>query len=163
MFDGRETWMIRHLNEKGYHRKDAARIMDVKKADIIRRVVDQVNRGDMMDASSVLSIYPLLVEKTCRSDLPFEEQLKNAVMGLCGEAGEVIDIVKKSAFQGHELNTHHMIEELGDVLYYLTWLCILLDADLSEVSFENMKKLTARYPNGFDPDRSIHREGGNGE
>jgi NTP pyrophosphatase (non-canonical NTP hydrolase) len=42
--------------------------------------------------------------------------LINGVMGLCGESGEVIDIVKKHLAQGHELNKDKIIEELGDVL-----------------------------------------------
>lgn len=39
--------------------------------------------------------------------------LINGVLGLCGEAGEVADIVKKATFQGHELDTKHIAEELG--------------------------------------------------
>ena len=45
--------------------------------------------------------------------------LINGVLGLCGEAGEVADIVKKATFQGHELDTKHIAEELGDCAWYL--------------------------------------------
>lgn len=39
-------------------------------------------------------------------------------LGLCGEAGEVAEQVKKHFFHGHELDKRHMIEELGDVAWY---------------------------------------------
>ena len=39
--------------------------------------------------------------------------LLNGVMGLCGESGECIDIVKKAMFQGHTLDREHLAEELG--------------------------------------------------
>ena len=158
LFTAREVQMIRYLCKNGYTRKAVADMMDVKNANVISRVVTGARYGNVMDASDIISIYPLLVEKTCRSDLPFERQLENAVMGLAGEAGEVTDLVKKAVFQGHPLDINHLIEELGDVLYYLTWIAILLDIDISEIAFENMKKLTDRYPDGFDAERSIHRE-----
>lgn len=84
--------------------------------------------------------------------------LLDAVMGLNGEAGEVIDIVKKACFQGHELDREHMIEELGDTAWYLAVCCEALDVSLEEVMQRNIDKLKARYPEGFDKARSINRE-----
>lgn len=46
--------------------------------------------------------------------------LLNGVMGLCGESGECIDIVKKAMFQGHTLDREHLAEELGDVVGVLS-------------------------------------------
>jgi NTP pyrophosphatase (non-canonical NTP hydrolase) len=158
LFSEKEVQFIRYLCQNGYKQKDVAKMMDVKNVNVISRVVTGARYGNVMDASSIISIYPLLVEKTRRSDLPFQDQVINAVMGLCGETGEVVDLVKKTVFQGHPLDVNHMVEELGDVLYYLTWLAILFDIDISEIAFENMAKLNERYPNGFDPERSIHRE-----
>lgn len=158
MFSIREVQLIRFLCKNGYSQKEVAKMMNVKNANVISRVVTGARYGNVLDASRVTSIYPLLVEKTCRNDLPFKAQLENAVMGLCGESGEVIDLVKKTIFQGHPLDVNHLVEEIGDVLYYLTWLSILLEVDMSEVAFENMRKLTDRYPDGFDPYKSVHRE-----
>ena len=45
--------------------------------------------------------------------------LINSVMGLCGESGEAIDIVKKWLMQGHELDKEHLVKELGNVAWYL--------------------------------------------
>ena len=52
-------------------------------------------------------------------DDPNKGLLLNGVMGLNGEAGECIDIVKKSLFQGHEIDREHLIEELGDTAWYI--------------------------------------------
>lgn len=57
--------------------------------------------------------------RTAPGDLPPERLLLNGLMGLNGEAGEAIDILKKHLFQGHELDTAHMAKELGDVAWYL--------------------------------------------
>ncbi len=87
-----------------------------------------------------------------------EELLLNGVMGLNGEAGECIDIVKKARFQGHELNKEDLVEELGDVLWYASLIAYALGVDLSEVMQKNIDKLKRRYPERFDKDKSIHRE-----
>ena len=84
--------------------------------------------------------------------------LLNGVMGLCGEAGEVIDLVKKHLHQGHDLDHVKVVEELGDVLWYCALIAEAVGATLSEVMLINEKKLEERYPEGFSKERSIHRE-----
>jgi NTP pyrophosphatase (non-canonical NTP hydrolase) len=84
--------------------------------------------------------------------------LLNGVMGLNGEAGECIDIVKKHIFQGHELDREHLIEELGDAAWYLAVSCEAVGVTLGEVMQRNVDKLKKRYPDGFDKSRSIKRE-----
>ena len=95
--------------------------------------------------------------KTLNPVLDKKDVLINAVMGLCGESGEVIDLVKKHLAQGHELDREKMINELGDVAWYLAECATALDADLDEVFERNIEKLRRRYPNGFDAKRSIER------
>lgn len=85
--------------------------------------------------------------------------LLNGLMGLNGESGECIDIMKKHIFQGHELDREHLIEELGDVAWYLAVCCEGLGVCLEEVMEKNIEKLKARYPEGFDKARSINRNG----
>ena len=153
----KEVQLAKYLCKHGYKQKEVAELLDVKNANTISRAVSGARYGNVEDASSIISLYPLLVEKTRRSDLSIEEQMKNASMGLAGEAGEVVDIIKKYAYQGHELEVEELIDELGDVIYYLCWLCILLQIDFSEICFDNMNKLTKRYPNGFEAERSINR------
>lgn len=84
--------------------------------------------------------------------------LLNGVMGLCGEAGEVIDLVKKHLHQGHELDRDKVAEELGDVLWYAALISEAVGATLSEVMERNIDKLKQRYPEGFDKARSVNRD-----
>lgn len=86
-------------------------------------------------------------------------KIENGLLGLFGEGGECADIFKKYMFQGHELDKEHMIEELGDVLWYAAELATGLGVKLGEVAHENVEKLRRRYPDGFDAEKSVHREG----
>lgn len=81
----------------------------------------------------------------------------NGVMGLSGEAGECIDLVKKHLFQGHNLDCEHLAEEIGDVLWYCAELAVGINRSLDDIAAQNIEKLKARYPDGFDPERSTHR------
>lgn len=85
-------------------------------------------------------------------------RLLNGVMGLNGEAGEVIDLVKKALFQGHELKKEDMIQELGDVLWYIALCCETIDVSMEEVANANIVKLVKRYPDGFSNKDSIERK-----
>ena len=92
-----------------------------------------------------------------------ENLLLQGVMGMSGEAGEALDIVKKIMFQGHELNEatkEHLIRELGDVLWYVATTAEALNVPLETVMQVNIDKLRARYPKRFDSERSQHREEG---
>ena len=86
--------------------------------------------------------------------------LINGAMGLCGEAGEVIDIIKKWQYQGHPLDAEHLIGELGDVAWYLAIACTGVGVTLETVMIRNIEKLKARYPDGFDAEKSMHRKDG---
>ena len=77
-------------------------------------------------------------------EIPQRDVLLNALMGLCGESGEAIDLMKKHLFQGHELDREKLIKELGDVAWYLAEAATGLDIDLSEVLQRNLDKLHAR-------------------
>ena len=81
----------------------------------------------------------------------------NGVMGLCGEAGEAIDLVKKHLHQGHELDRQALKKELGDIAWYLAETAYALDLTLEDVLTANLEKLKARYPEGFDAERSVQR------
>ena len=102
--------------------------------------------------------YQKLAMTTLNPALSKKEVLCNGVMGLCGESGEAIDIVKKHLHQGHELDKEKLIKELGDIAWYLAETAYALDVDLDEVLERNIAKLKARYPEGFDTEKSVHRE-----
>ena len=77
-------------------------------------------------------------------------------MGLCGESGEAIDIVKKWLAQGHELDREKLKKELGDICWYLAETATALDCDLEDIMAANIEKLQKRYPEGFDAEKSVN-------
>ena len=101
--------------------------------------------------------YQKLAMTTLNPALSERDVLINAVMGLCGESGEAIDIVKKHLAQGHELDREHLIKELGDIAWYLAEAATVLGVDLEDVLAANIDKLRARYPEGFKVHDSVNR------
>lgn len=97
---------------------------------------------------------------TLNPALDKKDVLINSVMGLCGESGEAIDIVKKWLMQEHELDREHLVRELGDVAWYLAEAATALDVPLEAVFQGNLDKLRQRFPNGFDTGASVNRKEG---
>lgn len=84
-----------------------------------------------------------------------------AAMGMCGEAGEASELVKKYAYHGHAIDTEHLARELGDVLWYVSYMAYLFGYPLGKIMAMNQEKLAKRYPDGkFDAERSRNREEG---
>ena len=104
--------------------------------------------------------YQELAMRTVNPDLDKRDMLINSVMGLCGESGEAIDIVKKWFAHGHELDREHLKKELGDIAWYLAEAATALDIGLDEVLDANIEKLRKRYPEGFATDKSQNRDEG---
>ena len=105
-----------------------------------------------------LNEYQVLAYRTTNHELTNQGLIENGVMGLCGEAGECIDILKKTEFQGHAFDPMKMVDELGDVLWYVAQLATGLGVTLEYVAQHNVDKLLVRYPDGFDSEKSIHRK-----
>lgn len=88
-----------------------------------------------------------------------QDPVLNGVLGLSGESGECADIVKKFLFQGHELNREKLMDELGDVLWYVALTAKGLGYTLEEIATHNIEKLSSRYPTGhFRVEDSLHRK-----
>ena len=102
--------------------------------------------------------YQKLAMSTLNKELDKKDILINSVMGLCGESGEAIDIVKKWLAQGHDLDKDHLAKELGDIAWYLAEAATALDLSLEDILQANLDKLKKRYPQGFDKNTSIHRK-----
>jgi NTP pyrophosphatase (non-canonical NTP hydrolase) len=92
------------------------------------------------------------------------ERLLTASVGMCAEAGEFTEVVKKIVFQGkpvNEDNLFHMKRELGDIMWYIAQACMALDVSIDEIIAMNVEKLAARYPDGaFDVYYSENRKEG---
>lgn len=86
------------------------------------------------------------------------DKMLHAAIGIAGEAGEVADYVKKVIYHGHDLNESELVKELGDVLWYLTSMASAIGVDLSEVAYQNIVKLSERYPHGFSQEDSRNRK-----
>lgn len=104
--------------------------------------------------------YQKLAMTTLNPELSKKDVLINSVMGLCGESGEAIDIVKKWLAQGHALDKEHLAKELGDIAWYLAEAATALDIPLEDILQANIEKLKKRYPDGFDSGRSLARPQG---
>ena len=101
------------------------------------------------------------LEASADADVP---RLLTAALGMSAECGELVEIIKKILLQGksyNEDNVIHMKKEAGDVLWYMSQLCIALDTTFEELMEINYQKLSARYPEGtFSVHKSENREEG---
>lgn len=105
--------------------------------------------------------YQKLALTTLNPELKEKDILINGVMGLCGESGEVIDLVKKHLAQGHELNKEKMAKELGDIAWYLAETAYAIGYSLEDILQMNIDKLKRRYPEGFSIECSLKRKADN--
>ena len=108
-----------------------------------------------MEIRMKINEYQELAMTTLNPELSKRDVLINSVMGLCGESGEAIDIVKKWMAQGHELDKEHLAKELGDVAWYLAEAATALDISLEDIFKANIDKLKKRYPDGFETKKSL--------
>ena len=104
-----------------------------------------------------LNEYQDLAQQTARITNVSRDKIINGCMGLCGESGECIDLLKKHMYQGHDLDAVKLLDECSDVLWYVAELATGLGVTLETIAQHNIDKLRKRYPDGFSPDRSINR------
>jgi NTP pyrophosphatase (non-canonical NTP hydrolase) len=98
--------------------------------------------------------------RTSNKELCRDYHIFNGVLGLCGESGEIADLIKKHTMQGHPISMEHLAKELGDVCWYVAETATAIGYDLETIMQMNIDKLRKRYPDGFDTERSQNREEG---
>lgn len=103
--------------------------------------------------------YQKLASRTIRIDMTKADQEFHALHGMVGEIGELHSIYQKR-YQGHEDTEEHRMKEIGDLLWFIAEYCTACDWSLEDVMKMNIDKLIARYPEGFDTERSTHRQDG---
>lgn len=81
-----------------------------------------------------------------------------AGIGMSGEAGEILDTLKKSMMYGKELNKENLKEECGDLLWYMAVMLSELGISFEDVMQYNIDKLAKRYPNGFTESDALARK-----
>jgi NTP pyrophosphatase (non-canonical NTP hydrolase) len=109
-----------------------------------------IKRTDYNDETLVERFIPRLQD-------PLTAKLVHYTLGLGGEAGELLDAVKKSIRDGKAIDRVNLVEEAGDCLWYLTNLLSALDSSLEEAMQMNITKLNKRYPTGFTEEAGINR------
>ena len=95
-----------------------------------------------------------------RTERDGKDILEEGLLGLNGESGECVDLLKKHKFQGHDLDREHLARELGDVSWYLAVSAYAIGYDLETIFKMNIEKLRERYPDGFDVELSKNRKPG---
>ena len=103
---------------------------------------DQVTVG----ADTVL--YSRFVQRLVKDMGSNTQDILHAAVGISGEAGELLDAVKKHWAYGRELDRTNAIEELGDLEFYMTAMRLLLCVSRDEVLQYNAFKLQKRYSSG---------------
>lgn len=105
-----------------------------------------------------LNEYQRLAQRTSNKELSPDDHLFNAMLGLAGETGECCDLVKKCFFQDGRDIREKLKDELSDTMWYIAEAASSMGWTLEEIGQHNIEKLRARYPDGFCPERSLHRE-----
>ena len=85
-------------------------------------------------------------------------RLVHSGIGMSGEAGEILDQLKKSMMYGKALDRDSLIEECGDVLWYMAVMLDTLGSSFGEVMQSNVTKLNKRYPSGFTETDALSRK-----
>ena len=160
LFTDKEAQSIKWLKVNGWSTRQIENLFDAEHGNTVQRIISGARYGNVADATDIWAIYPAIVNRTWRKDLPKDQRINNAILGLVGEVGEFVDMQKKALYHGHERDVIHEMLELGDILYYITALCIEFDIDMAELMYENAQKLYARYPDGFTTENSLHRAEG---
>lgn len=103
--------------------------------------------------------YQKLAARTINNDLNCADKESHALHGMVSEVGELHGIYQKM-YQGHDIDREHVKKELGDLLWFIAEYCTVYGWELDEIAQMNIDKLKARYPDGFDAEKSLHRASG---
>lgn len=103
--------------------------------------------------------YQNLAERTMNYALTDDQWESHALHGIASEVGEIHSIYQKF-YQGHPLDRSHVKSEIGDLLWFVSELCTANGWILDDIAQANIDKLKKRYPEGFDAEKSLHREKG---
>ena len=103
--------------------------------------------------------YQKLAGRTINPELDIAEMECHALHGMVGEIGEIHSIYQK-LYQGHEFDEEHLKKELGDLMWFIAEYCTAREWHLNDICQMNIDKLKARFPDGFEDKRSLHRAEG---
>lgn len=84
------------------------------------------------------------------TEMPYKAHLMHMVIGVAGEAGELLDALKKHCIYGKSIDLANVIEELGDLEFYLAGIREQFNLQREDILRANIKKLTKRYGDGWN-------------
>jgi hypothetical protein len=85
-------------------------------------------------------------------------RLLHALLGVCTEAGELQDMVKKHLIYGREFDRVNVLEECGDILWYIALALDTCGYDLEACMQQNINKLRVRFPDKFTEEQALTRD-----
>lgn len=97
--------------------------------------------------------YKVVDERISAMDL----RILHAQLGIETESGEISDAIKKYLIYGKPLDNINLIEECGDLLWYLSLMLEALSSSFEEAMEKNIAKLKVRYPNKFTTENALNR------
>lgn len=103
--------------------------------------------------------YQVLAVRTINEDLTPKGQRTHALHGMVGEIGELHSLYQK-LYQGHKFDEEHAKKEVGDLLWFVAEYCTSNGWNLDDIMQMNIDKLKARFPEGFEAEKSLHRAEG---
>ena len=94
-------------------------------------------------------VYKLVKDpQTIKNDMPPSGYgLMHGALGVAGEAGEIVDCIKKHVVYNQSLNCDNLIEELGDIEFFLEYIRQLTHITRESTLRANIAKLKTRYAN----------------
>jgi len=138
----RRVWKI--CDEHGNH---VANTADERFVNFLRRRQDYVRGAISTESDVPIPGWPPRLVRTL-----------HAALGLADEAGEIAKAVKSCIFYGSKFDSENLKEEAGDLLWYLAILSDAIGVPLDEIMDANLRKLRARYPDGFTQDDALNRD-----
>jgi NTP pyrophosphatase (non-canonical NTP hydrolase) len=100
-------------------------------------------------------------KEASRTDAPLSSKREHdlhMVLGMVTEVGELADQFKKNLAYGKELDGFNIIEEIGDLMWYVANFCTSNNIDFEKLLEVNIGKLALRYPEKFTEYFAAHRD-----
>lgn len=108
---------------------------------------------------TTFDIFRQYVEDLRKKELRMPDHaFAHGVIGIAGEAGELVDILKRQMAYGKEPDEQHVLEELGDLFHYMVYLMVRYGFTIDDIINANMEKLDKRYPNGYSDKDALERK-----
>jgi len=131
-------------------------------APIKRKETEMLASAVTASHSQLQDVYAAFVRSIAKPLATPVEDTLHAAVGASGEAGELLDAVKKTWVYNKPLDIANVQEECGDLCFYIQMLCNQFGWSFNELMTTNMAKLEKRYPSGYSDAAAQARADKNG-